>query len=162
VLEAVFLSVLGALVGGLGALGIVRLLTRVPTVNGVIVGRIQPIFVVYGFVIAVVLGLFGSIIPMILATQLLPTEALRHECSRRRRSPGSEPPFAWIPPSLALSYGQGTQEARRVRGPGLSNGAPSGLKTTAPKGRNWPAQGNALGTNRDEGSPCDHRSSKPG
>jgi len=78
-LEAIFLSILGALVGVGGALLIVRLLTHVPTVNGVIDGRIQPIFVGYGFVIAVVLGLLGSIIPVIRAAQMLPTEALRHE-----------------------------------------------------------------------------------
>ncbi len=78
-LEAVFLSLLGAAVGVLGAIVIVRGLTYVPTVNNIIDGRIQPIFLAYGFLIAVVLGLLGSIIPAVRATQMMPTEALRHE-----------------------------------------------------------------------------------
>lgn len=78
-LEAVLLSLLGALAGVIGAVGLVRLLTHIPTVNGIIDGRIQPIFLGYGFLIAVVLGLLGSVIPAIRATRMLPTEALRHE-----------------------------------------------------------------------------------
>jgi len=78
-LEAVFLSMLGALCGILGAMVIGHILTRVPSVNGLIDPRVEPFFLVYGFVIAVVLGLLGSVIPAIRAAQMMPTEALRHE-----------------------------------------------------------------------------------
>jgi putative ABC transport system permease protein len=78
-METVFLSILGALLGVLGAVLIVQGLSRVPTVNGVIDGRIQPIYLGYGFLIAVVLGLLGSVLPAIRATRMMPTEALRHE-----------------------------------------------------------------------------------
>lgn len=78
-LEAVFLGVLGAVVGMVGSTLIVRLLTRIPTINGVIEGRIPPVFYAYGFGVAVLLGLLGSIIPAIRATQMMPTEALHHE-----------------------------------------------------------------------------------
>jgi putative ABC transport system permease protein len=78
-LEAVFLSMLGALCGIIGAMVIGHLLTRVPSVNGLIDPRVEPFFLVFGFVIAVVLGLLGSVIPAIRAAQMMPTEALRHE-----------------------------------------------------------------------------------
>jgi len=78
-LEAVFLSMLGALCGIIGAMVIGHILTRVPSVNGLIDPRVEPFFLVYGFVIAVVLGLLGSVIPAIRAAQMMPTEALRHE-----------------------------------------------------------------------------------
>jgi putative ABC transport system permease protein len=79
VLESVFLSTLGALAGMLGAVALVQLLIRFPTVKGLIDGRIQPKFFAYGLVIAVVLGLLGSILPALRAARMLPTEALRHE-----------------------------------------------------------------------------------
>jgi putative ABC transport system permease protein len=79
VLESVFLSTLGALAGMVGAVALVQLLIRFPTVKGLIDGRIQPKFFAYGLVIAVVLGLLGSILPALRAARMLPTEALRHE-----------------------------------------------------------------------------------
>jgi putative ABC transport system permease protein len=78
-LEAVFLSVLGAVCGMVGAGVLVQLLTHIQAVSGLIEGRIAPIFFVYGFVIAVVLGLLGSVLPAIRAARMMPTEALRHE-----------------------------------------------------------------------------------
>jgi putative ABC transport system permease protein len=79
VLESVFLSTLGALAGMIGAVVLVQLLIRFPTVKGLIDGRIQPKFFAYGLVIAVFLGLVGSILPALRAARMLPTEALRHE-----------------------------------------------------------------------------------
>ena len=79
VLESVFLSTLGALAGMLGAVALVQLLIRFPTVKGLIDGRIQPRFFAYGLVIAVFLGLLGSILPALRAARMLPTEALRYE-----------------------------------------------------------------------------------
>lgn len=77
--EAVLLGIMGAIVGMIGATVIVQLLTRVPTVNGLISGKIEPIYLAYGFLIAVILGLVGSILPAFRATRMMPTEALRHE-----------------------------------------------------------------------------------
>jgi putative ABC transport system permease protein len=78
-LEAVFLSLMGAAVGIIVAEVLVQVLTHVPTVNGVISGRIQPMFIGYGLAVAVILGVLGSILPAIRANRMLPTEALRHE-----------------------------------------------------------------------------------
>jgi putative ABC transport system permease protein len=78
-LESVAISVVGALIGSLGAIILVRLLTLVPTVSGLIDGRIQPIFVLYGLLIAVVVGLLGGILPAYRASAMLPTAALRYE-----------------------------------------------------------------------------------
>jgi putative ABC transport system permease protein len=86
-LESVFLSVLGAFCGILGATVIAQILTRVPSVNGLIDPRVDPVFFVIGFAIAVALGLLGSILPAIRAVNLMPTEALRHEYGR---------PLAWV------------------------------------------------------------------
>ncbi len=79
VLESVFLSTLGALVGMAGAMVLVRLLTRAPAVNGLIEGKVQPELLGYGLLIAIGLGLLGSILPAVRAAQMLPTEALRYE-----------------------------------------------------------------------------------
>jgi putative ABC transport system permease protein len=78
-LESVLLSMVGALVGALGAIVIGQVLTRVRGVSGLIDTRIDLVFLLYGFLIAVALGLMGSIIPAIRAVQMTPTEALRHE-----------------------------------------------------------------------------------
>lgn len=78
-LESVLLSLVGACVGSLGAAAILRLLTQVPAVNGVIDGRIDPLLVVYGFLLALAVGLLGGLIPARRAAGMMPTEALRHE-----------------------------------------------------------------------------------
>lgn len=78
-LEAVFLGIMGALGGIVGATMIVRTLTRMPAVNGLIDGRIQPMFLLLGFGVAILLGLAGSVIPALRAASMMPTEALRHE-----------------------------------------------------------------------------------
>jgi putative ABC transport system permease protein len=79
VLESVVLSTLGSLAGMAGAIVLLRLLTRSPTVNGLIEGRIQPELLGYALLIAIGLGLLGSILPAVRAARMLPTEALRHE-----------------------------------------------------------------------------------
>ena len=79
VLESILLSVAGAGVGILGASILVRLLTRVPAVNGLIDGRIPPIVGVYGLALALLVGLVGGILPALRASKMLPTAALRYE-----------------------------------------------------------------------------------
>ncbi len=78
-LESVLLSLIGALVGSLGAVVVVRLLTRLPIVSGLIDGRIEPRFVGYGLVIAVLVGLLGGSLPAFRASRMLPSSALRYE-----------------------------------------------------------------------------------
>lgn len=78
-LESILLSVIGAFVGSLGAMLMVRLLTRVPLVSGLIDGRIEPLFVGYGFAIALVVGLVGGSLPAFRASRMLPSAALRYE-----------------------------------------------------------------------------------
>jgi putative ABC transport system permease protein len=78
-LEALLLSLIGALVGTIGALLLLRVLTRLPLVNGLIDGRLDPMLIVQGFLIAVAVGFVGGILPARRAARLLPIVALRHE-----------------------------------------------------------------------------------
>jgi putative ABC transport system permease protein len=78
-LESVILSLVGAILGGVGAVLLVRLLTLVPAVNGLIDGRIPPIVVVYGLAGASLVGLFGGLLPAYRASRMLPTAAFRDE-----------------------------------------------------------------------------------
>ena len=78
-LESMLLSICGAVVGSAGAFILVRLLTRVPAVSGLISGRIHPVFVLYGLSIALVVGFIGGLLPAYRASKMLPTVALRYE-----------------------------------------------------------------------------------
>lgn len=78
-LEAIVLSLIGAILGIVGSVVLVQSLTRLPAVSGLIDPNINPIYFVYGFVIAAVVGLVGGIMPARRAAQMLPTAALRQE-----------------------------------------------------------------------------------
>ena len=78
-LESVMLSLIGAALGSLGAIVMVRLLTRLPIVSGLIDGRIDLIYVGYGFAIALLVGLLGGSLPAFRASRMLPSSALRYE-----------------------------------------------------------------------------------
>ncbi len=77
--ESLILGAIGALFGIVGAIVLVKLLTRMPTVNGLLDGEIQPIVVVYGIVLALVVGLLGGLVPALIASRMTPTTALRQE-----------------------------------------------------------------------------------
>jgi putative ABC transport system permease protein len=77
--EAVALSLIGAFLGTVGSIILVRLLQFVPTANVLIAGRIQPDLILYGFLIAAGVGLVGGILPARRASRMLPTAALRQE-----------------------------------------------------------------------------------
>ncbi|MFM7149338.1 MAG: ABC transporter permease [Gemmataceae bacterium] len=78
-LEAIVMSLIGALVGMVGALALVHVLTRFPTVAGLINANIHPIFFIYGLLLAAGVGLIGGILPARRAAAMLPTAALRQE-----------------------------------------------------------------------------------
>ena len=77
--EAIALSQLGAVVGVLGSVAILSILTRFPLVNGIIEGKLNWTLAAYGFVIAAFVGLLGGIFPAQRAARLMPTAALRQE-----------------------------------------------------------------------------------
>lgn len=78
-MEALLLSFVGALVGTLGSFLLVQVLTKVPLVNGLIDGRLDPVLIVEGFLIAIAVGIVGGLLPARRAARLLPVVALRHE-----------------------------------------------------------------------------------
>ena len=78
-LEALLLSIVGALVGTLSSLVLLKILTHVPLVNGLIDGRLEPLLILEGFLIAIAVGVVGGVLPARRAARLLPVEALRHE-----------------------------------------------------------------------------------
>lgn len=78
-LEAVLLAFVGAIIGTIGALILLGVLTQVPAVNGRIDGTMQPILILYGFLIALGVGLLGGLAPAGRAARMLPTQALWHE-----------------------------------------------------------------------------------
>jgi putative ABC transport system permease protein len=77
--EALLLSIVGALLGGLGAMLLTRGLSALPAASGFIAGDISLHVLSYGFVLALLVGLLGGMYPALRAAFLLPTEALRHE-----------------------------------------------------------------------------------
>jgi putative ABC transport system permease protein len=79
VLEAMLLSVAGALLGTVGAVVLTRLLSRLPEVSGIVGESIEPRVIAQGMAIALLVGLFGAAYPAWRGARLLPTEALRHE-----------------------------------------------------------------------------------
>ncbi len=77
--ESLILGVIGAVIGIVGAIALVKLLTSLPTVNGLLEGNIPPIVIVYGIVLALAVGLVGGLVPAIIASRMTPTAALRQE-----------------------------------------------------------------------------------
>ena len=77
--ESLILGGIGAVIGIIGAILLVKFLVSLPTVNGLLDGKIQPIVVVYGIVLAMAVGLIGGLVPALIASRMTPTSALRQE-----------------------------------------------------------------------------------
>jgi len=76
--ESLTLSLIGATIGAVGAIILVRLLTRLPAASGFIDGHIPAYVVAEGFVIATLVGLCGGMTAAYSTARVLPTTALRH------------------------------------------------------------------------------------
>lgn len=77
--EAILLSLIGAVIGTVSALAIVRILTQLPWAGGFVDGYVPPYVIGQGLLIAVLIGLLGGAIAGLYAARMLPTEALRHD-----------------------------------------------------------------------------------
>jgi putative ABC transport system permease protein len=78
-MESMLLSIIGGIVGTLGAIALTQLFSRIPVAAGVVDGNLAPSVILEGFAIALGVGFLGALYPAYRGAQLLPTEALRHE-----------------------------------------------------------------------------------
>ncbi len=78
-LESILLSLIGALLGSLGAVALLHVLGRVPAVSGVIRGTVGLDTIGMGFLLAVFIGLVGAAYPAYRGARVMPVEAIRHD-----------------------------------------------------------------------------------
>lgn len=78
-LESVLLSVAGAVLGSLLALGVTNLLSLIPASGRIVAGNVDWSVIAKGFSIALGVGILGGLGPALRAMQLQPTVGLRHE-----------------------------------------------------------------------------------
>ena len=78
-LEALFLSVSGAVAGGIAAIAITKMMSSLPMTSNFIGGEISPEVFVQGFIIALLVGVLGAIYPAWWGASLSPIEALRRK-----------------------------------------------------------------------------------
>ncbi len=77
--ESLLLCSAGAVAGAVGAVLLTRWLASFPAAAGLMAGTISPAVILQGFVIALLVGVFGGAYPAFRGAGLSPTEALRHE-----------------------------------------------------------------------------------
>jgi putative ABC transport system permease protein len=77
-LEALTVSVMGAIIGTLAAILLGQILAFIPTFNAVVDGKIAPVTIAQGILVACFVAALGSIYPAYRATKQTPTDALRH------------------------------------------------------------------------------------
>ena len=78
-LEALIVSLCGAVLGTLSAVALIRVLSIVPAANVIVDGRIASPIIVEGALLAVLVALLGGVYPAYRAAAQLPTLALRHD-----------------------------------------------------------------------------------
>jgi putative ABC transport system permease protein len=78
-MESILLSLFGGVVGTIGAMLLIMLLSQFPAAAGVVDSNLAPTVIFEGFLIALGVGFLGALYPAYRGAQLLPTEALRHE-----------------------------------------------------------------------------------
>ncbi len=72
--ESLLLSIGGAIVGSLGGIFLVKVLTHLPNASGIVSGHIAAPVIAEGFLVAILVGVFGAIYPALWSANLLPTE----------------------------------------------------------------------------------------
>ena len=77
--ESVLLALAGAVLGSLLGLVLPRLLSQVRAMSGLIEGNIDPLVVVQGFAIALLMGFAGAAYPAYWGASLRPIDALHHK-----------------------------------------------------------------------------------
>jgi putative ABC transport system permease protein len=77
--ESLVLSFAGAILGTVGAVFLVQVLSQFPAARGFIRGDISHEIVLIGFVLSLVVGVAGGVYPAWRGANLPPTEALRYE-----------------------------------------------------------------------------------
>jgi len=76
--ESIMISFIGGVFGAVSAIILVKLLTRVPAVNGLIQGRVDWVVLAQGLTVALMVGLIGGFLPALSASRLTPAEALQN------------------------------------------------------------------------------------
>lgn len=76
--ESVTISCIGGVIGAIAAIVLVRLLTQVPAVNGLIQGRLDWNVLAQGIGVALLVGFLGGLLPAISASRLTPAQALQN------------------------------------------------------------------------------------
>jgi len=78
-LESIFLSLAGAVIGSLLAIGITNVLSLIPSSGRMVAGNVDWGVILKGFSIALGVGILGGVGPALRAMRLQPTVGLRHE-----------------------------------------------------------------------------------
>jgi putative ABC transport system permease protein len=78
ILEALVVSVIGAIIGTNSAMVLARVMAMFPTVGAIVDGYLAPSIVAQGIVVACLVAVLGSLYPAFRAVRQEPTEALRH------------------------------------------------------------------------------------
>jgi putative ABC transport system permease protein len=77
--ESLLMSLAGGVLGTAAAVGLTRLLGKLPDVAGLIATKISADVMFFGIAVALGVGVLGALYPAYRGAQLQPTEALRHE-----------------------------------------------------------------------------------
>jgi putative ABC transport system permease protein len=77
--ESILVSLIGAAIGTVAAVGLTKFLSSLPVASGVIEGTVPWRVIVEGWGLAVLVGLAGAAYPAYRSARLLPTAALRHD-----------------------------------------------------------------------------------